>query len=746
MTTGEMLRVRAAMKPISTVPRALRHHRRHHRRGGQGASPAPDVCAVPAAGVVAEAMVALVLADAVLEKFGGDSRRGDRAATLRGYLAATWSITMSQRRASSWSARRAPASPPSGALLADRLGVGVPRHRRRRRGRRRQAGRRHLRRATARQHFRALERAAVRAALRRARRRAGARRRRGARRGDPGAARPASRSSTCQVGLADAVRRVGLAPARPLLGVNPRSHAAKLHGGAAPDLRAARDRRRCATDGRDAGRGRRRGSPSWRGPRAMTRDQDRASPRRQRPYEVVVGTGVLGELPGLLGTDVAQVARRAPRGLAEIAGPVCGALPAAGLRRCTPIRCPTARRPRPSRSRPGCWSALGQPGFTRSDAVVGVGGGATTDLAGLRRRDLAARRARSCRCRPRCSPWSTRRSAARPASTPPRARTSSARSTRRPACCATSATLDTLPRADYVGRPGRDHQGRLHRRPGDPRAHRGRPGRPPHARRRRTPRELVERAIRGQGRRRLRRPASEAGPARDPQLRPHPRPRHREGRATTGGATARPSPSAWSSPPSWPARRPHRRRPGRAHPEPSSPRWACPPPTAPTPGRSCATMRLDKKTRGDMLRFVVLDGLAKAERLEGPCRGAPRSRLPGGRRGSPFATAAGARQGLARCGAGVAAGLRTTVVVHAAPRNSGDEQQVMRHYGSFVALGDSFTEGSTTPASTATTVAGPTGWPSGGGRRPVLPLRQPRRARQAARPDRQPSRSRSPSR
>jgi len=73
MTNGEVLRVRAAMKPISTVPRALKtidvvtgeEAKAHHQRS--------DVCAVPAAGVVAEAMVALTIANAVLEKFGGDS-------------------------------------------------------------------------------------------------------------------------------------------------------------------------------------------------------------------------------------------------------------------------------------------------------------------------------------------------------------------------------------------------------------------------------------------------------------------------------------------------------------------------------------------------------------------------------------------------------------------------------------------------------------------------------------------------
>ncbi|WP_210481358.1 chorismate synthase [Naasia sp. SYSU D00948] len=87
MTTGTVLRVRAAMKPISTVPRALRTidvatgepASAHHQRS--------DVCAVPAAGVVAEAMVALVLANSVLEKFGGDSV-GETRRNLDAYLAA----------------------------------------------------------------------------------------------------------------------------------------------------------------------------------------------------------------------------------------------------------------------------------------------------------------------------------------------------------------------------------------------------------------------------------------------------------------------------------------------------------------------------------------------------------------------------------------------------------------------------------------------------------------------------------
>jgi len=73
MTNGQTLRVRAAMKPISTVPRALRTVDMTDGSAATGIHQRSDVCAVPAAGVVAEAMVALVLARAVLEKFGGDS-------------------------------------------------------------------------------------------------------------------------------------------------------------------------------------------------------------------------------------------------------------------------------------------------------------------------------------------------------------------------------------------------------------------------------------------------------------------------------------------------------------------------------------------------------------------------------------------------------------------------------------------------------------------------------------------------
>jgi chorismate synthase len=98
MSTGTVLRVRAGMKPIATVPHALRTvdvatggaAEAHHQRS--------DVCAVPAAGVVAEAMVALVVANSVLEKFGGDSIIETRR-NLEGYLAAIPAAHRTERAA-----------------------------------------------------------------------------------------------------------------------------------------------------------------------------------------------------------------------------------------------------------------------------------------------------------------------------------------------------------------------------------------------------------------------------------------------------------------------------------------------------------------------------------------------------------------------------------------------------------------------------------------------------------------------
>ena len=148
-------------------------------------------------------------------------------------------------------------------------------------------------------------------------------------------------------------------------------------------------------------------------------------------------------------------------------------------------------------------------------------------------------------------------------------------------------TLATLPPHDYRGRARRGGQVRLHRRPGDPRPDRGRPGRggavAGNAGRARAGRALGA----GQGRGGRRGP-HRAGPARDPQLRPHPRPRDRAGRAlplaARRGGVGRAGLRRRARPPARPPRRRHRRpAPRRAR-----RRSGCRPPTAPTPSPSCS--------------------------------------------------------------------------------------------------------------------------------------------------------------
>ena len=85
VTTGEPLLIRGAMKPISTLRKRLPSVDMRDGSKGDAAVERSDVCAVPAAGVVGEAMVALVLADALLEKFGGDSM-GETSRNLDGYI------------------------------------------------------------------------------------------------------------------------------------------------------------------------------------------------------------------------------------------------------------------------------------------------------------------------------------------------------------------------------------------------------------------------------------------------------------------------------------------------------------------------------------------------------------------------------------------------------------------------------------------------------------------------------------
>ncbi len=99
------------------------------------------------------------------------------------------------------------------------------------------------------------------------------------------------------------------------------------------------------------------------------------------PYDVVIGTGVLGELPGLLG-GASRVAVVHAEGLPEIARPVCGALADAGYE-VHPLPVPDGEAGKDAAVLTGLWSSFARLGMTRTDAIVGVGGGATTDLAGF---------------------------------------------------------------------------------------------------------------------------------------------------------------------------------------------------------------------------------------------------------------------------------------------------------------------------------------------------------------------------
>jgi chorismate synthase len=85
MTNGEDLRVRGFLKPISTLRRPLESVDLETREPSKAAYERSDVCVVPAAGVIGEAMVAIVLASAALEKFGGDSL-GETRRNFESYL------------------------------------------------------------------------------------------------------------------------------------------------------------------------------------------------------------------------------------------------------------------------------------------------------------------------------------------------------------------------------------------------------------------------------------------------------------------------------------------------------------------------------------------------------------------------------------------------------------------------------------------------------------------------------------
>ncbi len=102
----------------------------------------------------------------------------------------------------------------------------------------------------------------------------------------------------------------------------------------------------------------------------------------EHPYDVVVGSGLLGELPGLLGDGVRRIAVIHPGALRTTADAVRDDLVAQGFE-AHAVEVPDAEEAKTAEVAAYCWSVLGRIGMTRSDAVVGIGGGATTDLAGF---------------------------------------------------------------------------------------------------------------------------------------------------------------------------------------------------------------------------------------------------------------------------------------------------------------------------------------------------------------------------
>ena len=104
--------------------------------------------------------------------------------------------------------------------------------------------------------------------------------------------------------------------------------------------------------------------------------------RGEHPYDVVVGTGVLGELPALVGPQASSVMVIAPKGLDEISWPVGRALADAGYQVHT-AEVPAGEAAKDIGVAAALWSRLAASRITRSDCIVGVGGGAATDLAGF---------------------------------------------------------------------------------------------------------------------------------------------------------------------------------------------------------------------------------------------------------------------------------------------------------------------------------------------------------------------------
>ncbi|QYA93067.1 3-dehydroquinate synthase [Streptomyces anulatus] len=193
----------------------------------------------------------------------------------------------------------------------------------------------------------------------------------------------------------EAVRRVGLGAARPLLAVNPRRQWRELMDArrhlyeevartvVATDENTPEEVAQAIIDALElpegaAAPGLESTGMTQQGP---TRIQVAGSAGSD-PYEVLVGHQLLGELPQLIGDRARRVAVLHPEALAETGETVREDLAAQGYEAIA-IQLPNAEEAKTVEVAAYCWKALGQTGFTRTDVIIGIGGGATTDVAGF---------------------------------------------------------------------------------------------------------------------------------------------------------------------------------------------------------------------------------------------------------------------------------------------------------------------------------------------------------------------------
>ncbi|MFF5725730.1 3-dehydroquinate synthase [[Kitasatospora] papulosa] len=196
----------------------------------------------------------------------------------------------------------------------------------------------------------------------------------------------------------EAVRRVGLNTARPLLAVNPRRQwrelmDARRHlyedvAGAtvATDERTPEEVAQAVLDATGLPERTAAAVPAGQENHTMTEQGTTriqiAGTAGTDPYEVLVGRQLLGELPNLIGDRAKRVAVLHPEALAETGEAVREDLASQGYEAIA-IQLPNAEEAKTVEVAAYCWKALGQTGFTRTDVIVGVGGGATTDVAGF---------------------------------------------------------------------------------------------------------------------------------------------------------------------------------------------------------------------------------------------------------------------------------------------------------------------------------------------------------------------------